>query len=674
MENSTIQIFARIRPVKKGVSYVPSKHWIEKSPVADDESSTPMPRIGFYLPRDEQQGLINNSRENFEFPFNKVFDAETKQEEVFDFVAKPVIDSALNGYNGTVFAYGQTGSGKTFTITGGAERYSDRGLIPRTIQYIFKHVQKMSDCEFNIQISYLELYNENGYDLLDNSRDAKKLEDLSKITIQEDEGGHTRVNNLSLIPVVTEEEALNLLFVGDTNRMIAETPSNPSSSRSHCIFIINLKSRRQGDDRIRKSKLHLVDLAGSERVSKTGINGKILSEAKYINLSLHYLEQVIIALYEKGQGKRVHIPYRNSLMTTVLKDSLGGNCRTTMIATLAVEDPFLDESISTCRFAQRVALIENSAVLNEEIDPQMLIDKLKREVARLRSELAISRGEGDSNEPLPPYEVERVRQAVEEYLTTEGAELLFADFRKVTEAFSYLKSKVTGPTLAGSNAVLTDDEQNFAKSQEKLKQLLTHRDNEISVLVNLLNQYQKSSGDVKLPAPASFNKFSHVTPFPDLSKTDLPKAASSAIVASAASTLGRANNLDEEKLAAFEEFRKQYPKTQWIEEQKALIKSKYAEAKAFGEKANQARTLIKELKVRLSVQVTDYDDNRAQDGHSALKEEVALAAADYKRYYQRLKELKVEIEHLQIILDRARQQMTDEFYGSSFCSGSTLVE
>ncbi|MEQ2211704.1 Kinesin- protein 6, partial [Xenoophorus captivus] len=127
--------------------------------------------------------------------------------------------------------------------------------------------------------------------------------------------------------------------------------------------------REPGSATLRRSKLHLVDLAGSDRVSKTGLDGVLLTEAKYINLSLHYLEQVIIALSEKN---RSHIPYRNSMLTSVLRDSLGGNCMTTMIATIAVDKRNLDESISTCRFAQRVALIKNEAVLNEELDPALV--------------------------------------------------------------------------------------------------------------------------------------------------------------------------------------------------------------------------------------------------------------------------------------------------------------
>ncbi|CAH2327169.1 kinesin KIF6 [Pelobates cultripes] len=170
---------------------------------------------------------------------------------------------------------------------------------------------------------------------------------------------------------------------------------NQASTRSHCIFTIHISSKEPGSDTIRRSKLHLVDLAGSERVAKSGVGGKLLTEAKYINLSLHYLEQVIIALAEKN---RSHIPYRNSMMTSVLRDSLGGNCMTTMIATLSLDKRNIDESISTCRFAQRVALIKNEATLNEEIDPQLMIVRLKKEIQALKDELSLITGEQRTEE------------------------------------------------------------------------------------------------------------------------------------------------------------------------------------------------------------------------------------------------------------------------------------
>ena len=145
-----------------------------------------------------------------------------------------------------------------------------------------------------------------------------------------------------------------------------------------------------GSDTVRRAKVNLVDLAGSERVSKTGVDGTTLREAKFINLSLHYLEQVIIALQERAMGNaRPHIPYRNSMMTSMLRDSLGGNCRTVMVATAAPNKEALDESISTCRFAQRVAMVSNAVALNEEVDPTLIIKRLKQEVRDLKDEIKL---------------------------------------------------------------------------------------------------------------------------------------------------------------------------------------------------------------------------------------------------------------------------------------------
>merc|ERR1719171_1630724 len=140
---------------------------------------------------------------------------------------------------------------------------------------------------------------------------------------------------------------------------------NDASTRSHCLFILWVDSTKADSDTVRRAKMHLVDLAGSERISKTGVEGNLQREARYINLSLHYLEQVIVALQERSQGHRTHVPYRNSMMTSVLRDSLGGNCKTVMVGAAAVEDRNVDEAISTCRFAQRVAAIKNNAIINE---------------------------------------------------------------------------------------------------------------------------------------------------------------------------------------------------------------------------------------------------------------------------------------------------------------------
>jgi kinesin family protein 6/9 len=211
---------------------------------------------------------------------------------------------------------------------GGTDKYEDRGLIPRTLTHLFDWITaSASTLTVALHISYLEIYNDKGFDLLDPQHEHKTLEELPRVTLLESDGGSIHFRNLGELPAANVDEALNLLFVGDTNRVVCETPSNDSSTRSHCIFMISLEVRELGGSKVRRSKLNLVDLAGSERVKKTGVGGKILNEALHINVSLHYLEQVIVALHEARNGKGHHIPYRNSMLTSVLRDSLGGNCK-----------------------------------------------------------------------------------------------------------------------------------------------------------------------------------------------------------------------------------------------------------------------------------------------------------------------------------------------------------
>ena len=165
-----IDVYARVRPSKK-----PSRHL---------EIDYAEHAIAMKLERKREEAVVNNQRENYSFAFSRVLDMSTTQDTVFETVARPVVDSVLDGYNGTIFAYGQTGSGKTFTITGGAERYADRGIIPRTLSYIFAKLAESAEAEYEVRISYLEIYNEAGYDLLDPSHETKGLEDLPKVSLR----------------------------------------------------------------------------------------------------------------------------------------------------------------------------------------------------------------------------------------------------------------------------------------------------------------------------------------------------------------------------------------------------------------------------------------------------------------------------------------------------------
>jgi len=210
----------------------------------------------------------------------------------------------------------------------GSKNWQERGLIPRILVELFNTIKSLNNAVYDIYISYLEIYNESAYDLLDRQHSEIDLENWRKIIVYEDNIGNIILKNLSLVKVENEREALNLLINGNYIRHVSSTPMNMASSRSHAIFSIVLEGRELNSEIMRTSKINLVDLAGSERMKQNQYDQSLIKETMYINLSLTYLEQVIIALAEKSMGTRTHIPYRNSLMTTILKDSLGGNCKT----------------------------------------------------------------------------------------------------------------------------------------------------------------------------------------------------------------------------------------------------------------------------------------------------------------------------------------------------------
>eukprot|EP00164_Ancoracysta_twista_P002672 GFYU01003552.1.p1 GENE.GFYU01003552.1~~GFYU01003552.1.p1 ORF type:complete len:829 (-),score=201.78 GFYU01003552.1:170-2656(-) len=472
-DKGNIEIYARIRPTGQNVDHF------------EIENNN---KLLFRVKRDMEKYVINNQKTDYEFSFNHIFDMATTQDQIFDKVAKPSIDNVLKGINATIFAYGQTGSGKTFTITGGPERYADRGLIPRSLTYLFNQMQKSTDVEYELKISYFEIYTEVGYDLLAEKQKTKGIEDLPKVKILLDEtDGAVAFQNLRIPAVHTEDEALNYLFIGDVNRSIAETTMNQASTRGHTIFTIYVTSSVPGSALQRTAKLHLVDLAGSERVHKTGAEGLLLKEASSINTSLLYLYQVILALGEKKQ----HIPYRNSMLTKVLKDSLGGNCRTVMISTLNVEKKQADESISTCRFAQRAALISNYIMVNETVNSDVLIRRLRKQIRELEEELAYYRNGGEGEINIDDEERQRLRGMVQTYIedTSPEASLAVGHPAKVKVCFELFKEIVSDESQRASGGV--GEDYAGAEVQNKMKKLyqqLQQRDNEIKILVNLVKK------------------------------------------------------------------------------------------------------------------------------------------------------------------------------------------
>ena len=322
------------------------------------------------------------------FTFDEVFDIDSSQEEVYSLTAKPAVLSVLEGYNSTIFAYGQTGTGKTFTMEGFTYDNMDskRGIIPRTIEDIFQYIESNSnrDTKFIIRAAYLQIYNEMISDLLKPNSTNKNL------NIREDKKKGLYVEHLSEWAVRGPNDIYALLERGASCRAIANTNMNDVSSRSHAVFMIIVEqmisdSDLNGKQIIKVGRLNLVDLAGSERTRVTGATGKQLEESKKINKSLSALGNVINALTDpKG---RTHIPYRDSKLTRLLENSLGGNCKTTMIATISPAQCSFNESLSTLNFAKRAKNIKNRPIINEDIDHNALIHQYETELKKIRAEL-----------------------------------------------------------------------------------------------------------------------------------------------------------------------------------------------------------------------------------------------------------------------------------------------
>lgn len=255
------------------------------------------------------------------YVFDKVLPPNTSQEQVYNACARQIVKDVLDGYNGTIFAYGQTASGKTHTMEGKLHDHQLMGIIPRIARDIFDHIYSMDEnLEFHIKVSYFEIYMDKIRDLLDVSK--------TNLAVHEDKNRVPYVKGCTERFVSSPEEVMDVIDDGKANRHVAVTNMNEHSSRSHSIFLINIKQENIETEKKLCGKLYLVDLAGSEKVSKTGAEGAVLDEAKNINKSLSALGNVISALAE---GTKSHVPYRDSKMTRILQDSLGGNCRTTII-------------------------------------------------------------------------------------------------------------------------------------------------------------------------------------------------------------------------------------------------------------------------------------------------------------------------------------------------------
>ena len=382
------------------------------------------------------------------------------QDRTFDVVGRPAVDACLAGFNGTVLCYGQTGAGKSFTMVGSRERYQQRGLIPRAIGHVFKAIEADTTCEYSIKFSCLEIYNDQMYDLLSTLPSDGPRQELSLA----EHRGKVEVKGLLAPECETEEAALQCLFEAESNRAVAQHQLNQLSSRSHVLYMIRIDKRSKvANGALVSCRLTLVDLAGSERLKKaantatplefggTGAFGaapqdgaakQLAKEAMSINKSLSFLEQVVVALAKRSQG---HVPHRSCKLTSVLRESLGGNCKTVLVANVWPEARHFEETLSTLKFAARMSSVSNNATINShaEISPSQALVMCQSQIADLKRELAMHdqlAGRGHvSYEPFTPNQRSQLREQVKTYLDGGASELEAATLRQVKETYELMK-------------------------------------------------------------------------------------------------------------------------------------------------------------------------------------------------------------------------------------------
>eukprot|EP00698_Gefionella_okellyi_P004368 TRINITY_DN14039_c0_g1_i1.p1 TRINITY_DN14039_c0_g1~~TRINITY_DN14039_c0_g1_i1.p1 ORF type:complete len:730 (-),score=199.31 TRINITY_DN14039_c0_g1_i1:78-2267(-) len=660
MVKSAVQVCVRTRPTDRFAHDVLN---------IDTTANT----IGVFIPKDLASGYVNNQQERWNFKFDSILH-NSPQENVYDHCARPVVHSLLEGFNGTVLVYGQTGAGKTFTMTGGTDNYKFRGIIPRTIGHVFREVADRADHAITVRCSYLEIYNEMMFDLLATDATAAVEDSLQ---IEQDASGRVNVRGLAQRIANSEEEALNLLFEGETNRAIAEHQLNSASSRSHCIFTIHLESRSRVEsaERVVRAKLNLVDLAGSERVKKTQSEGLILKEATYINRSLSFLEQVVIALSDK---RRDHVPYRQSKLTNVLKDSLGGNCKTYMIANIWPELEHVDETISTLRFATRMMRVSNEAVANVDYDPVLLCKKYEREIADLKKELAMRDSlTGRAAIAYDAYSEEQrfeLRGQLKKYLANEIEvdHLEINSLRHMREILAQFKE-----LWKGLNADVSAARSQAAPAVTAAAPVATTAAADVRPGVGDVTGGKGFAAGGVAPRDAKpATKVTVTEPRLDGTSPTLPKSSGTTAAAATPAEL-----VPPSRPEAFELY-KQGPgaeSNKSLVDLKASVREKKRVLKDQGQRVNQIKRAIDMLRVKVEQKKSERDGRQGAEDAEIIDEEefgflrdLKESKKQYRELFDKVHALKSEADYEDRLVEQARTKLISDFetwYAATYSSG-----
>uniref|UniRef100_A0A8C8HDU9 Kinesin-like protein n=1 Tax=Oncorhynchus tshawytscha TaxID=74940 RepID=A0A8C8HDU9_ONCTS len=456
-------------------------------------------------------GGIGDKAARKTYTFDMVFGPSAKQIDVYKSVVCPILDEVIGGYNCTVFAYGQTGTGKTFTMEG--ERSPNEeftweedplaGIIPRTLHQIFEKLSE-SGTEFSVKVSLLEIYNEELFDLLSPFPDV--TERLQLFDDPRNKRG-VIIKGLEEITVHNKNEVYQILERGSAKRKTASTLMNAYSSRSHSVFSVTIHMKEitvDGEELVKIGKLNLVDLAGSENIGRSGAVDKRAREAGNINQSLLTLGRVITALVEK----RPHVPYRESKLTRILQDSLGGRTKTSIIATVSPASINLEETLSTLDYANRAKNIMNKPEVNQKLTKRTLIKEYTEEIERLKRDLAATRDKNGVYLSSENYESMAAAISSQEDHITEYTEKIAAveeELKSVTELFEDRKEKLDKCTndLEEKNQKLQETHRDLQQTKQKLteeefivSELATTEEKLYTTADKLLSTVDESTKDV----------------------------------------------------------------------------------------------------------------------------------------------------------------------------------